>query len=164
MTAAVTNEDTRTESTTSMRAAADWFLAQRVLPRHTSLRLCSDDFFRFCERLSPEIQELVARLPRNDVLARAAMEGVSEARRRMYEPEAAGLLGETARVTRLARSVVALCNHHDALTGAVMCPACEKPIKSGEPTAPYGKVSPSGGAVQAGRIHAACASTGTSRR
>ncbi|MGC9541560.1 DUF6415 family natural product biosynthesis protein [Streptomyces sp. UG1] len=43
------------------------------------------------------------------------MAGVGEARRRLHEPEAAGLLGEVERVKRLARSVVALCDHHDAL-------------------------------------------------
>ncbi|QOV37510.1 hypothetical protein IM697_03480 [Streptomyces ferrugineus] len=57
---------------------------------------------------------------------------------------------------RLARSVVALCDHRDALTGARMCLACDKPIEE-QASLPYEKVSPSGGATQPGRIHATCA-------
>ncbi|NEA64725.1 DUF6415 family natural product biosynthesis protein [Streptomyces sp. SID12488] len=44
--------------------------------------------------------------------------GVGEARCRLDEIERAGLTGEFERVKRLARSVVALCGHHQNLTGA----------------------------------------------
>ncbi|RSN13727.1 hypothetical protein DMH25_08010 [Streptomyces sp. WAC 01325] len=147
-----------------MRAAAAWFLDQRTLPRHETLKLWSKDLSDFLEHLASEIEQRAAALPKADVPARVAMVGVGEARRRLDEPQAAGLLGETERVKRLARSVVALCDHHDALTGARMCLACDKPLGDGRPTLPYEQVSPSGSAKVSGHIHGACASTGRPRR
>ncbi|MFJ9752950.1 DUF6415 family natural product biosynthesis protein [Streptomyces chartreusis] len=164
-----------------MRAAAAWFLDQRTLPRHESLKLWSKDLTDFVEHLAFAVDRLAASLPVSDAPGRVAMVGVGEARRRLDEPEAAGLNGETERVKRLARSVVALCDHHDALAGARMCLACDKPIEdghetrpatrpgrprdpAGHETRPYDNVSPSGGARVSGRIHVACASTGRPQR
>jgi hypothetical protein len=140
-----------------MRAGAEWFLDQRTLPRHESMKLYSRDFSGFLERLIPDVEKLAASYPESDVPSRVALAGVAEARRRLYEPEAAGLLGEMERVKRLARSVVALCDHSVVLTGMRMCLTCDKPIEDGEAFVPYDTVSPSGGAVHSGRIHASCA-------
>ncbi|QOV38777.1 hypothetical protein IM697_10580 [Streptomyces ferrugineus] len=148
----------------SMRAAATWFLDQRTLPRHESAKKYHRDLAAFVEHLIPAVEQLAAALPKDDVPAQVAMAGVGEARRRLHEPEAAGLLGEVERVKRLARSVVALCDHHDALKGSTMCLACDKPIEDGQGSLEYEHVSPSGGAKLPGRIHAACASTGRPRR
>ncbi|WP_370251647.1 DUF6415 family natural product biosynthesis protein [Streptomyces sp. V4I8] len=148
----------------AMRAAASWLLDQRTLPRHESLKLWSEDLMAFIGQLISKIEPFFASLSKNDVPARVAMVAVREARRRLHEPEAAGLLGETERVKRLARSVVALCDHHDALTGARMCVACDRPIEDGQASMPYENFSPSAGAKQSGRIHTACASTGRPRR
>ena len=156
--------DTRPRGTASMRAAASWFLEQRTLPRHQSVQLFHQDFSAFIGQLIPEIEQLAAGQPENDVPAQVALVGVGEARRRLHEPEAAGLHGEVERVKRLARSVVALCDHREALAGVRMCLACDKPIEDDQMSLPYEKVSPSGGAVPSGRIHAACASTGRPRR
>ncbi|MFJ2007800.1 DUF6415 family natural product biosynthesis protein [Streptomyces chartreusis] len=146
-----------------MRAAAAWFLDQRTLPRHESLKLWSGDLGDFLEHLASEIEQLAAALP-NDVPARVAMVGVGEARWRLDEPDATGLNDDTERVRRLARSVMALCDHHDALTGARMCLACDKPLDDGRPTMPYEHASPSGGAKVPGRIHTTCAGVGRPRR
>ena len=151
-------------STSTMRTAATWFLDQTTLPRHEELAVWSRDLTAFLEQLMPRLEERAAKLPANDVPARVAMVGVGEARRRLYEKGAAGLHGETERVRRLARSVVALCDHHDTLSGASMCLACDKPIDDGRPTMPYEHASPSGGARVAGRIHVACANAGRHRR
>jgi len=151
-------------STASMRSAATWFLDQATLLRHEALAAMSKDMTAFLEQLMPKLEERASTLPAGDVPARVAMAGVAEARRRLYEPGAAGLNGETERVKRLARSVVALCDHHDSLAGASMCLACDKPIDDGRPTMPYEHASPSGGAKVAGRIHTACANTGRPRR
>ncbi|KUN91907.1 DUF6415 family natural product biosynthesis protein [Streptomyces caeruleatus] len=156
--------DCSAPTTATMRAAATWFLDQPTLPRHESLKLWHQDLGGFLRHLMPAIEALAADLPENDVPARVAMVGVGEARRRLHEPEAAGLLGEAQRVQRMARSVVALCDHHDALAGMRMCLACDKPIEDGETWLPYDKFSPSGGAAQSGRIHASCASVGRPRR
>ncbi|WP_330358785.1 DUF6415 family natural product biosynthesis protein [Streptomyces chartreusis] len=147
-----------------MRAAAAWFLDQRTLPRHGSLKHWSSDLGDFLKHLASGIEQLTAALPASDVPARVAMVGVGEARRRLDEPEATGLNGDTERVKQLARSVVALCDHHDALIGARMCLACDKPLDDGRPTMPYEHASPSGGAKVPGRIHTACASAGRPRR
>ncbi|MFJ4365046.1 DUF6415 family natural product biosynthesis protein [Streptomyces chartreusis] len=164
MTATEAETDCRTPSTASTRAAATWFLDQPTLPRHEQLKLWSSDLTDFVEHLAAAIEQLAASLPLSDVPARVAMVGVGEARRRLHEPEAAGLNGETERVKRLARSVVALCDHHDALSGARMCLACDGPFDDGRPTVPYEHASPSGGAKVTGRIHAACANVGRPRR
>jgi hypothetical protein len=156
--------DCHAPTTATMRAAATWFLDQSMLPRHETLKLWHQDLGGFLRHLMPEIEQLAANLPENDVPARVAMVGVGEAQRRLHEPEAAGLLGEAQRVQRLARSVVALCDHYDALSGAAMCLACDKPIEEGQTSLPYEHVSPSGGAKQSGRIHAACAKAGRPRR
>ncbi|QOV41595.1 hypothetical protein IM697_00225 [Streptomyces ferrugineus] len=153
--------DTYAPNPATMRSAASWFLDQRTLPRHETLKLWHRDLDSFLQRLIPAIEELAASRPPSDVPARVALVGVGKAKRRLHEPEAAGLHGETERAMRLARSVVALCDHHATLTGAVMCLACDKPIKSDEASVPYGSVSPFGGAKQSGRIHVSCASTKT---
>jgi hypothetical protein len=153
-----TQEETSTPaSVTSMRVAAEWFLDQRTLPRHESMKLYSRDFSGFIEQLIPDVEELAASHPESDVPSRVALAAVDEARRRLHEPEAPGLLGEMERVKRLARSVVALCDHSVILTGMRMCLTCDKPIEDGETFVPYDTVSLSGGALQSGRIHASCA-------
>ncbi|MGW6954259.1 DUF6415 family natural product biosynthesis protein [Streptomyces sp. NRRL F-5140] len=164
MSAAQQDTETRAPSPTAMRAAAAWFLDQRTLPRHEVLKLWSDDLTAFIQRLMPEIEALAAGLPPSDVPVRVATVDVGEARRRLREPDVAGPNGETERVKGLARSVVALCDHHGALTGASTCLACDKRIHDGETWLSYDKFSPSGGAVQSGRMHTACASTGRPRR
>ncbi|MFJ5157006.1 DUF6415 family natural product biosynthesis protein [Streptomyces sp. NPDC088353] len=143
-------------STVTMRAAASWFLDQRTLPRHGTVTLFSRDFGRYLGELVEHVAQLAGQRSDDDVPARVALAGVGEARRRLDEPEAAGLSGEVARVKRLARSVVALCDHYEALTGVVMCLACDKPIRVGEESVPYEHVSPSGGSARAGRVHAWC--------
>lgn len=127
MTATQERTNCHAPSTASMRAAAAWFLNQSRLPDHGMLKVWAVDLGDFLEHLVSALAQFAAKLPPGDVPARVAMVGVGEARRRLDEPDAAGLRGEAERVRRLARSVVALCDHHDALTGArsawlVTCP------------------------------------------
>ncbi|MFD7281626.1 DUF6415 family natural product biosynthesis protein [Streptomyces sp. NPDC059862] len=144
-------------STGLMRAQATWFLDQRTLLRHQTVKGFGQDFRGYLGQLIPRIGQLADVLPPDDVPARVALVGVGVARRRLGEEGAAGLYGEVERVKRLARSVVALCDHYDALTGLAMCLACDKPIEAGDAWVPYDHVSPSGGAARAGRIHCRCA-------
>lgn len=118
MNATQAQTDCRAPSTVSMRAAASWFLDQSTPPPHGALKLWREDLGDFLRHLMPALEVLAAALPENDVPARVAMVGVGEAQRRLHEPAAAGLAREARRVQRMARSVVALCDHHDALTGA----------------------------------------------
>ncbi|MFD7408435.1 DUF6415 family natural product biosynthesis protein [Streptomyces sp. NPDC059866] len=140
-----------------MRAQATWFLDQRTLLRHQTVKGFGQDFCGYLGQLIPRIGQLADVLPPDDVPARVALAGVGEACRRLGEEGAAGLYGEVERVKRLARSVVARCDHYDALTGLVMCLACDKPIEAGDAWVPYDQVSPSGGVARAGRIHCRCA-------
>lgn len=149
--------DTRPLGITSMRAAATWFLEQRTLPRYQSVQLFSRDFHGFLEQLIPQVEQLARARGEDDAPGKVALAGVAEARRRIEDPESAGLHGEVERVKRLARSVVALCSHHDALTGFTMCLVCDRPIEDGDESVPYDYGSPSGGTVRTGRVHAACA-------
>ncbi|MFF0792091.1 DUF6415 family natural product biosynthesis protein [Streptomyces spiralis] len=106
----------------------------------------------------------MADLPSDDVPARAALAGVGEAHRWLGEPEAAGLRGEVERVKRLARCVIALSDHCDALSGLRRCPLCDRPIEDNDAREPYQRStagvprSPAG----PGRVHADC--TGGARR
>ncbi|WP_405586011.1 DUF6415 family natural product biosynthesis protein [Streptomyces sp. NBC_01092] len=166
MSTAQEEADTHAPSPAAMRAAVSWFLDQRTLPRHETLKLWRQDLDSFLRQLIPAVEELAVSLPPSDVPGRVALAGVGEAKRRLDEPEAAGLHGETERVKRLARSVVSLCDHHATLTDLSlrMCLACDQPIKSDEASVPYENSSPSGGAKQSGCIHASCAGTGRPRR
>lgn len=164
MTTTQEQADCRAPSAVAMRASASWFLDQRTLLRHEALKVLSVGLGGFLEHLASAVEQHAAKLPPSDAPAQVAMIGVGEARRRMTEQEAAGLNGETERVKRLARSVVALCDHLDALTGERMCLACDKPLDDGRPTLLYDEVGPPGGVMQSGHIHAACAGTGRPRR
>ncbi|MGW3647011.1 DUF6415 family natural product biosynthesis protein [Streptomyces sp. NPDC000878] len=103
------------EQTVAMRDAAVRFLGEPVLPRYETVQRYGHVFHRDLWRLIPRVEQLAGRLPGGDVSANVALAGVGEARRRLDEIERAGLAGEFERVKRLARSVVALCDHHESL-------------------------------------------------
>jgi hypothetical protein len=148
-----------TQSLGTMRAEATWFLDQHHLLGRNSVRQFGEDFRRFLEEVIPRIEQLAARRRGDDVPAQVALAAGEEARRRLAEPEAGELNGEVARASRLARSAVALCDHHDALTGTLVCLVCDQGISDGEVSLPYGQFR---SGESAGRVHARC--TGTLRR
>ncbi|GAA1426958.1 hypothetical protein GCM10009601_37180 [Streptomyces thermospinosisporus] len=141
----------------SIRAAATWFIDLPTLPRHGQVMLFAKGFCDQLELLMPLIEQLAARQPAGDVPAAMSLAAVREARSHVREPEAPGLAGEVARVKQLARSVVALCDHYDALTRITMCLACDRAIGPGEKWTPYDQIRPTGDGRSPGRIHAACA-------
>ncbi|MEU3945388.1 DUF6415 family natural product biosynthesis protein [Streptomyces sp. NPDC029526] len=141
----------------SMRSNAAWFLDQVTLPRHGLVALFAQDFTRNLNDLMPCVEQLAALRGADDVPAQVALVGVGEARRRLTEPEAAGLSGEVARVRRLARSVRCLCDHYDALTAVRTCVACDRSIENGDDTVPYDQISPTAGGGRSALIHAGCA-------
>ncbi|MGW4272424.1 DUF6415 family natural product biosynthesis protein [Streptomyces seoulensis] len=100
----------------TVRAAAAWFLDQRTLPRHGTVRAFEDGFRKTLGELIPRVEQLAAALPADDVPAQVALTALAEVRRRLDEDEAAGLRGEVERVRRIAKSVLALCGHHDVLS------------------------------------------------
>ncbi|MFJ2567266.1 DUF6415 family natural product biosynthesis protein [Streptomyces sp. NPDC094154] len=108
----------------------------------------------------PEVEQAALKLPADDVPRYCALACVGEAGRKLRViPGTCGPHGELAHARKLARTLSALCDHWEALTGVRMCLVCDRPIRDGQESLPYGHVSPSGGAAAAGRIHSRCART-----
>ncbi|MFE0547094.1 DUF6415 family natural product biosynthesis protein [Streptomyces sp. NPDC058891] len=105
----------------------------------------------------PEIEQAAGNLPRDDVPRYCALACIGEARAKLRAAAGAGPDRAAAYARRLARSLAALCDHYEALTGVEMCLACDQPIRDREDSTPYGHVSASGGAACAGRVHTRCA-------
>lgn len=120
------------EQTTAMRDTAVRFLRETELPRYETVQHFGHAFHRDLWRLIPRIEQLAGCLSGDDTSANVALAGVGEARRRLVEIERAGLSGEFERVKRLARSAVALCDHHDNLTG-VPTSGSAKPPRTAHP-------------------------------
>ncbi|MEU6654541.1 DUF6415 family natural product biosynthesis protein [Streptomyces sp. NPDC046900] len=99
------------------------------------------------------------RLPEDDVPRHCALACIGESRVKLRATVGDGPDQAVAYARRLARSLTALCDHYEALTGVEMCLACDRPIRDREDSVSYGQVSPSGGAACAGRIHTRCAHT-----
>ena len=153
----VEGRDAQPLDTETLRARANAFLNSPTLPRYETVLHEAHVFYGDLCKLIPAVEKLTGGCDEDDVRAKVALAGVGEARRRSYEIERAGLSDEFERVKRLARSVVALCDHYATLTGTAMCLVCDKPIGVGDETTPYDRVSPSGGAARSGDIHSACA-------
>ncbi|MGW4905445.1 DUF6415 family natural product biosynthesis protein [Streptomyces sp. NPDC004270] len=100
-----------------MRVAATWLLDQPIPLGRETVKLFAQEFRRFLWQLIPHIEQLTSGRPEDAVPAKVVLARVGEARRRLAEIENTGLLGEIERVRPLARSVVVLCDHFDALTG-----------------------------------------------
>ncbi|MFD5129459.1 DUF6415 family natural product biosynthesis protein [Streptomyces olindensis] len=158
MNATRSETEVRAPGVTAMRAQASWFLDQRTLPRHQATQLMGKDLREFLEHLIPQIEQLAAKRSKDDVPTNVAPASITEAKRRMAEPEAAGLVGEVERVKLLARSVVSLCDHHDALTGITICLLCDHVIGD-EAWVPFQRTCPSGTGLKSGRVHERCAPT-----
>lgn len=141
----------------TVRAAATWFIEQPTLPRHGTVKAFEEDFRQTLEHLLPRVEQLAEGLAPGDVHAHVAMATVAEARKRLDEPEAAGLHGEVKRVKRIAWSVIDLCDHFDILSGLRDCRLCEKPIQDRDAWEFYDQPSRDGSAPAPSRIHAACA-------
>lgn len=155
----VEGRDAQPLDTEKLRASANSFLkSHQTLPRYETLQHAAHVFYGDLCRLIPEVEKLAGRCDKDDVRGKVALAGVGEARRRSSEIEGTGLTHEFERVQRLARSVVALCDHYATLAGTAMCLVCDKPIGVDDETVSYDRVSPSGCSARSGRIHSRCAS------
>ncbi|MFF6980479.1 DUF6415 family natural product biosynthesis protein [Streptomyces sp. NPDC008343] len=111
------DDEAPTLGTVSMRAAASWLLDQPTLPGRETLRLFDQDFRLFLSLVIPHIERMTGGRPEDDATVQAALAGVGEARRRLLETGSTGLTTEFERVKRVASSVMALCDHFEALIG-----------------------------------------------
>ncbi|MEU6655282.1 DUF6415 family natural product biosynthesis protein [Streptomyces sp. NPDC046900] len=107
----------------------------------------------------PEIEQAAGNLPMDDVPRYCALACIGEARVKLRAAAGDGPHRAVAHARKLARSLTALCDHYEALTGVEMCLACDRPIRDREDSVSYGDVSASGGADYAGRIHTRCVHT-----
>ncbi|MGV9451529.1 DUF6415 family natural product biosynthesis protein [Streptomyces sp. NPDC003635] len=105
------------------------------------------------ELVIPEIEQLAVRLPEDDVPRYCALACTGEARRKLNAVRGAGTYDAMVHARKLARSLLALCDHYDTLTDVRMCLACNRPIHNGQTNRPYSKVGPSAGAGGSGQIH-----------
>ncbi|MFF4961389.1 DUF6415 family natural product biosynthesis protein [Streptomyces sp. NPDC001222] len=112
----------------------------------------------------PKIEQAAEKLPEDDVPRYCALACIGEARAKLRATAGDGPHRAVAYARKLARSLMALCDHYEALTGVEMCLVCDQPIRDGEDSVPHGQVRTSAGAASAGRIHARCSLTGRRRR
>lgn len=140
----------------AMRQAAAVLLDEGApLIRYEDLKASEHQYRDNLAWLLREVDAAIAGRPEDDVQAKVALAGMSEALQRLEEIEAVGLAGEVRRVRRLARSVVSLCDHHGTLTGLRMCAVCDKPITADQESAPYDMFRTSGGGLTSD-AHARC--------
>ncbi|WNC00504.1 DUF6415 family natural product biosynthesis protein [Streptomyces sp. CGMCC 4.7035] len=153
-----TNNDTRAPDIAMMRETINRLLTPTENTPHTSTELetLTGLLRGHMELLMPEVQAAAVKLPKDDVPRYCALACIGEARQRLAAEPSPVPGGDGAYARRLARSLAALCDHYETLTGVSMCLACDKPIKVGDESVPYDQVSPSGGGVGAGRVHARC--------
>ncbi|MBK3575145.1 hypothetical protein JHN63_15250 [Streptomyces sp. MBT65] len=98
-------------------AVAEMVGGDAQLPRWETVQKFAHLYRGYVIRLIPAVEELIARQPKDDVPSNVARVVIDEARRRKDEIEAVGLVGEVRRVKRLARIVLALCDHYENLGG-----------------------------------------------
>lgn len=141
----------------TMRASVAQVLPPEVTPTDgVTLETLTDTLRRGMQMLIPEVERAAAQLPADDIPRYVALACVREARGKLDARPGLMPFDPTAYVRKLARSLLALCDHYIALTGVRTCVACDQPIRPGEATQPYDQVSPSGGASFSGRIHDHC--------
>jgi len=152
--------ETRPLDVEAMRASAGRLLGDNPQPlgldeldRHLSI------LSGHIQLLIPEVEKAAGRRPKDDIPRYCALACVGEARMKLniHQQPGAGLGVPYAR--KLGRVLNALLDHYETLGEQTMCLACDRPIRDGDDSMPYDKVSPSGGAARAGRIHTVCANT-----
>ncbi|MFG3718232.1 DUF6415 family natural product biosynthesis protein [Streptomyces massasporeus] len=140
-----------------LRAEAGWFIAQKTLPGHGTVKRFEESFRKHLDQLIPEVERLASEKPADDVPSKVALAAIEESRRRMDEEEAAGLKGEVERVKNLAQSVMSLSHHQESLSGVAQCLLCDHMIMDNQSWEPYEYRSRSGETGKSGRVHADCA-------
>ncbi|MGC4983949.1 DUF6415 family natural product biosynthesis protein [Streptomyces sp. DT193] len=108
------------------------------------------------ELIVPEVESKALALDKDDIPRYCALACVGEARGKLRARPGMGLGGDVAYARKLARSLAALCDHFETLTGQAMCVACDRPIRRSDDTVPLDQISNSGGAITA-RVHTDCA-------
>ncbi|MFJ4687900.1 DUF6415 family natural product biosynthesis protein [Streptomyces sp. NPDC091377] len=103
----------------AMRDAARSVLGERArLPTEEQLELLTSRLRGHLMLALPVIVEAAAEYPEDDIPSACALVGVQDARSRLdKEPAARSRSAGIAHAQLLARSVMALCDHYESLTG-----------------------------------------------
>lgn len=150
----------------TMRASIASVLPPEVTPTDSDTLQTLTGLIRgHMELAIPEIEQLTVPLPKDDVPRYCALACLGEARRKLSAVPGPQTYDAVVHARKLARSLLALCDHYETLTGVRMCLACDHPIHHGQTTLPYTAVNPTKTATSTGgRIHNHCASTLRSSR
>lgn len=141
----------------TMRANVAHVLPPDVTPTdRATLKTLTKALRGHMQLLIPEIKQAAAKQPSDDIPRYVALACVREARGKLNAGPGLMPSGPQVYVRKLGRSVLALCDHYEALTGIRVCLACDQPLQPGEATRPYDQGSPSGGSTLSGRIHDSC--------
>ena len=158
------NTETRRDNVDVMRQTIAALLPpSEDLPTGLEVPALTETLRGHMTALIPEVEELAGRLHRDDIPRYCALACVGEARGKLRARPAMGLGGDVAYARKLARSLIALCDHFESLTGQVMCVACDRAIRRPDDAVPLDQVSNSGGAITA-RVHAGCVDAPRPRR
>ncbi|MET7390516.1 DUF6415 family natural product biosynthesis protein [Streptomyces sp. NPDC005529] len=130
--------------------------AEEELPPGLDIDTLTVTLRRHMQLVVPEIESKALALDKNDIPRYCALACVGEAHGKLRARAGHGTYAALAFARRLARSLAALCDHYETLTGMPICTACEKAIHPRSEQATYERVSNSGGAVVS-HVHAACA-------
>lgn len=104
----------------------------------------------------PEVETKALALHKEDIPRYCALACVGEANSKLRARAGRGAYAALVFARKLARSLAALCDHYETLTGMPICLACDRAIHRPGESVPYDRVSNSGGAVTS-HVHAACA-------
>jgi hypothetical protein len=144
----------------TMRHSIDRLLGPDALPPASDALATLHYLLRgHLQLIIPEVEQAALKQDKDDVPRYCALACVGEARGKLRAQPRPGEYSALAHARRLARTLTALCDHYEALTGRVMCLACDQPLRDGEDTLPYDHISPTGPAVRTGRIHTRCSHT-----
>ncbi|MFG2310606.1 DUF6415 family natural product biosynthesis protein [Streptomyces sp. NPDC048566] len=129
--------------------------AEDELPLGLDLDTLIETLRGHMELIVPEAETKALALHADDVPRYCALACVGEANGKLRARAGSGAYASLVIARRLARSLAALCDHYETLTGMPICLVCDWAIHRSD-SVPYDRFSNSGGAVTS-HIHAACA-------
>lgn len=101
-----------------MRDSARLFLAKDAIqPAADELDTLTTMLRGHMELLIPEVEAVAERMPKDDIPRYCALACVGEARGKLRAQPSPGPAGDVTYAQKLARSLNALCDHHENLTG-----------------------------------------------
>ncbi|WAZ20140.1 DUF6415 family natural product biosynthesis protein [Streptomyces cinnabarinus] len=141
----------------TMRANVAEVLPPEATPTdRATLEVLTDTLRHGVQMLIAEVERAAEKQSADDIPRYVALACVREARGKLDAGPVLMPSDAAAYVRKLGRSLLALCDHYEALAGIRVCLACDQPFKPDEATQPYDRGSPTGGAAVSGRIHERC--------